>query len=171
MSKIQVCIFYIMGLMQITSVKKPKESCMKKMLLAAALIAGVMLAVSCKSTPKDYDAEYTNLYDANTGLDLTGAGTYTVKAGDTLSDISRHAYNDGYYYPIIMLASRGVVVNPDKIRPGMVLTIPDLERNKANANGKRSMKNCLNGFASIEKTKQNPNQLLIDGFKKRADEL
>jgi len=144
---------------------------MKKVLLAAVLIVSIMLAVSCKSTPKDMDDRYRNLYDANTGLDFTGAGTYTVKSGDTLSDISRHAYNDGFYYPVIMLASRGVVINPDKIKPGMVLTIPDLERNKANADSRRSMKNCLNGFASIEKTKEKPNQALIDGFRKRADDL
>jgi len=144
---------------------------MKKIVLAAILIISVMLAVSCKSTPKDMDERYRNLYDANTGLDFTGAGVYTVKDGDTLSDISRHAYNDGFYYPVIMLASRGVVINPDKIKPGMVLTIPDLERNKASANSRRSMKNCLNGFANIEKTKEKPNQALIDGFRKRADDL
>jgi len=144
---------------------------MKKVVLTAALILSVMLAVSCKSSPKSMDEQYKDLYDANTGLDLTGAGTYTVKEGDTLSDISRHAYNDGFYYPVIMLASRGVVVNPDKIRPGMVLTIPDLERNKANVKSRRSMKNCLNGFAAIEKNKLNPNQGLINGFKNRADEL
>ena len=144
---------------------------MKKIVLAALLIISVMLAVSCKSPPKDVDEQYKNLYDANTGLDFTGAGTYTVKKGDTLSDISKHAYNDGFYYPIIMLASRGVVINPDKIQPGMELTIPDLERNKANPTSRKSMKNCLNGFASIEKTKPNPNQDLIDGFKKRASEL
>jgi len=145
---------------------------MKKFVLTAALIISVMLAaVSCKSGPKDMDERYRRLYDANTGLDLTGAGTYTVKDGDTLSAISRNAYNDGFYYPIIMLASRGVVINPDKIRPGMELTIPDLERNKANDDSRKSMKNCLNGFASIEKTKPNPNQDLIDGFKKRASEL
>jgi len=144
---------------------------MKKVVLTAALIISVILAVSCKSSPKDMDERYGDLYDANTGLDLTGAGTYTVRDGDTLSAISRNAYNDGFYYPIIMLASRGVVVNPDKIRPGMSLTIPDLERNKANDNSRKSMKNCLNGFAAIEKTKPNPNQGLIDGFKKHADEL
>jgi hypothetical protein len=159
-----------MEIMKIIS-KKPKEVVMKKMVLAAALILVAMLAVSCKSTPKDMDKRYEKLYDANTGLDLTGAGTYTVKHGDTLSDISRYAYNDGFYYPVIMLASRGVVINPDKIQPGMELILPDLERNKANPTSRRSMKNCLNGFANIEKTKTYPNQSLIDGFKKRADEL
>jgi len=144
---------------------------MKKVVLSAALIISVMLAVSCKSVPKDVDEQYKDLYDANTGLDLTGAGSYTVKGGDTLSAISRNAYDDGFYYPIIMLASRGVVENPDKIQPGMELTIPDLERNKASAKGRKSMKNCLVGFANIEKTKPTPNQGLIDGFMKRADEL
>jgi len=144
---------------------------MKKVVLTAALIISVMLAVSCKSGPKDIDEQYKDLYDANTGLDLTGAGTYTVQGGDTLSAISKNAYDDGFYYPIIMLASRGVVENPDKIRPGMELTIPDLERNKAKASSRKSMKNCFNGFAAIEKTKPNPNQGLIDGFKKHADDL
>jgi len=143
---------------------------MKKIILTA-LIIGVMMAMSCKSTPKEMDTQYKNLYDANTGLDLTGAGTYTVKKGDTLSDISRKSYNDGFYYPVIMLASQGVVINPDKIRPGMALTIPDLEKNKANANSRKSMKNCLNGFANIEKSKPKPNQGLIEGFRKRAEEL
>jgi hypothetical protein len=147
---------------------------MKKVVLIAALIISVMLVMlvlSCKIGLKDMDERYRKLYDANTGLDLTGAGAYTVKDGDTLADISRRAYNDGFYYPVIMLASRGVVINPDKIKPGMTLTIPDLERNIADNKSRRSMKNCLHGFANIEKTKQNPNQALIDGFRKRADEL
>lgn len=144
---------------------------MKKMVLAAALIISVMLAASCKTTPKDVDDLYRRLYDANTGLDLTGAKFYTVKPGDTLSDISRNFYGDGFYYPVIMLASRGVVINPDKIVPGMELTIPDLERNKANANSRISMKNCLNGFADIESGKAAPNQNLIDGFRKHAAAL
>ncbi len=103
---------------------------MKKVVLLAALIICVMLTVSCKSGPKDLDEQYRNLYDANTGLDFTDASTYIVKSGDTLSNISRHAYNDGFYYPVIMLASRGVVINPDKIQPGMELTIPDLKETK-----------------------------------------
>jgi len=164
---------------------------MNKVILLAALILCVMLAVSCKSVPngmepykdadvqqkdtneqyKDVDVQYNDLYDDNTGLDFAGAGTYTVKKGDTLSKISRRAYNDGFYYPVIMLASRGVVVNPDKIKPGMVLTIPDLEINKANDKSRKSMKNCLNGFAEIEKNKHKPNQALINGFKKHADDL
>jgi hypothetical protein len=144
---------------------------MKRFVLAALLIMSVMIAASCKATPKDMDDRYRSLYDANTSLDLAGAKYYTVKSGDTLSHISRSFYGDGFYYPVIMLASRGVVLNPDKIAPGMELTIPDLERNKSNLNSRKSMKNCLNGFAKIEKYKEKPNKSLIDGFMKRADEL
>jgi nucleoid-associated protein YgaU len=64
------------------------------MVLAVALIAIAMMSVSCKSSHKDVDMQYKNLYDANTGLDLTGVGIYTVKQSDTLSDISMYAYND-----------------------------------------------------------------------------
>jgi hypothetical protein len=144
---------------------------MRRIVLAVLLIMSVLLAVSCKATPKDMDSRYRSLYDANTGLDLSGARYYTVKSGDTLSYISRSFYGDGFYYPVIMLASRGVVINPDKIAPGMDLTIPDMERNKANPNARKSMKNCLNGFAKIEKLRAKPDQNLIDGFRKRADEL
>ena len=65
---------------------------MKKVVLSVVLIVSVMLAVSCKSTPKDTDRPYVRLYDANSGLDLTGAASYTVRQGDTLSDISRSFY-------------------------------------------------------------------------------
>jgi len=168
---------------------------MKKIALTAVLIISVMLIVSCNGCKKDSVVQYkdtvqyknieqfavekyeyaeekiNDLYDVNSGLDYTGARTYTVKKGDTLSNISWRVYNDGFYYPVIMLASKGVVVNPDKIEPGMELTIPDLEINKANVNCRKSIKNCLNGFAELEKAGLNPKKDLIEGFKKRADAL
>jgi len=149
---------------------------MKKIILPVALVISIMLAVSCKTAPKDIEVEVQekDLPDATNvtiGLDLTGARTYKVKWGDTLSKISRRFYKDGFYYPIIMLASPGVVKNPDKIIPGMVLTIPDLERNKANANGRKCIKDRLNEFADIEKAKPRPRRGLIDGFRKRAGQL
>jgi len=163
---------------------------MKQILLTTIIIIGLMLTMSCKACSKDKDKQYNDmvqnnnieqnkrtdeqdkdLYDIDTGLDYTGAGTYKVKKGDTLSDISRRVYNDGFYYPVIICASRGVVTDPDKIKPGMELTIPDLEKNKANVNRRRSMKDCLNGFAEIEKARPKPDKGLIDGLKKRADAL
>jgi len=144
---------------------------MKTMILTVTLIIGVMLAASCTSSPRNVEKQNEDLYDTDTGLDLTGSVKYTVKWGDTLSKISRRFYNDGFYYPVIMLASRGVVKNPDKIWPGMAFTIPDLERNKANVNCRKTIKNCLNEFADIEKAKPRPRRGLIDGLKKRADAL
>jgi phage tail protein X len=143
---------------------------MKKTVLTSLAIS-VMLVMSCVSSPS-MDEPYKQLYEANPGIDVTDARFYMVKQGDTLSDISRSHYNnDGFYYPIIMFASRGVVVNPDKIQLGMRLTIPDLERNRANADSRRSMKNILNGFADIEKNKRNPKRALIEGFQSRANAL
>jgi LysM repeat protein len=142
---------------------------MKKILLTAALILSIMVVGGCKSAPTDKD--YVKIYDNSTGLILDGAKEYTVKYGDTLSDIARKETGNGFYYPVIMLASRGVVVNPDKIAPNMKLTIPDIAKNKDNEDARKSMKNCLLGFANIEKSKDKPNQGLIDGFIKEADKL
>jgi len=143
---------------------------MKKILLVTALVLSIMLVMGCKSmAPTDED--YVRLYDKSTGLILDGAKEYIVKHGDTLHDIAHKEMGNGFYYPIIMLASRGVVVNPDKILPDMKLTIPDLEKNKADENAKKSMKNCLLGFADLEKNKAKPDQKLIDGFKTEAGKL
>jgi hypothetical protein len=142
---------------------------MKKILMVMALTLSIMVVMGCKSAPTDKD--YVKVYDNNTALILDGAREYTVKQGDTLSEIARHETGNGFYYPIIMLASRGVVVNPDKITPNMKLTIPNIAKNKADENARKSMKNCLNGFANIEKSKDKPNQGLINGFIKEADKL
>ena len=75
---------------------------MKKLIisiLAAALAFGF---VACKSTNQVQDLSssfnkvYNNYLDA---LDLTGADTYTVKQGDTLTAITKEAYgsDNGYY--------------------------------------------------------------------------
>jgi len=156
---------------------------MKKIVLLAPLIISVMLAVSCASRPSEtVEQQYEEVPvpvvvpDTDTGtdneLDLTGAVKHTVKWGDTLVKISRHAYKDGYYYPVIILASRDVVIkNPDKIWPGMVLTIPDLERNKADVNCRKLIKDCLNEYADLEKAKRRPRRGLINGLKRRADAL
>ncbi|WP_461256896.1 LysM peptidoglycan-binding domain-containing protein [Treponema sp. R80B11-R83G3] len=143
---------------------------MKKILLVMALVLSIMLVMGCKSTPPT-DDDYVKLYDKSTGLILDGAKTYTVKSGDTLSDIARTEMGNGFYYPIIMLASRGVVVNPDKILPGMELTIIDGEKNKADDNARKSMKNYFLGFVNFEKSKAKPDQRLINGFKKEAGKL
>jgi LysM repeat protein len=55
----------------------------------------------------------------------TAAGeTYTVKAGDTLSKISKELYGDSHEYMRIFYANRNTLKDPDKIQIGQQLTIP-----------------------------------------------
>jgi nucleoid-associated protein YgaU len=50
---------------------------------------------------------------------------YTVKAGDTLSKISREFYGDPNQYTKIFNANRGVLRDANAISPGQDLIIPD----------------------------------------------
>lgn len=67
-----------------------------------------------------------------TGGGATGAGatkaqpdtTYTVKAGDTLSKIAKAHLGDANAYMDIFNANRDQLSDPDMIKPGQVLKIP-----------------------------------------------
>jgi nucleoid-associated protein YgaU len=50
--------------------------------------------------------------------------TYTVQAGDTLSKIAKTLLGDANAYMKIFEANKGVLSDPNKIKPGQVLTIP-----------------------------------------------
>ncbi|HEX9053894.1 MAG TPA: LysM peptidoglycan-binding domain-containing protein [Gemmatimonadales bacterium] len=52
--------------------------------------------------------------------------TYTVVAGDNLSKIAKKIYGDGNKWRKIFDANTDVLKNPDLIRPGQVLKIPEL---------------------------------------------
>ena len=52
------------------------------------------------------------------------ATTYTVKSGDTLSKIAKEHLGDGNSYMDIFNANRDQLTDPDKIKPGQVLKIP-----------------------------------------------
>jgi LysM repeat protein len=52
------------------------------------------------------------------------AQSYTVRAGDTLSKISKQVYGDANQYMKIFEANRDKLASPDMIKPGQVLTIP-----------------------------------------------
>jgi nucleoid-associated protein YgaU len=52
------------------------------------------------------------------------ATSYTVKAGDTLSKIAKEHLGDANAYMDIFNANRDQLSDPDKIRPGQVLKIP-----------------------------------------------
>ena len=49
---------------------------------------------------------------------------YTVKKGDTLSEIALEYYGDATKYPKIFEANRPMLKDPDKIYPGQTLRIP-----------------------------------------------
>ena len=50
--------------------------------------------------------------------------TYTVKPGDTLSKISKEFLGDATAYMEIFNANRDQLKDPDRIKPGQVLKIP-----------------------------------------------
>jgi len=89
-----------------------------------------------------------------TDLVLDGAETYTVVKGDTLSGISRKKYKDGFYYPLIMMASPGIVEDQDLIEPGMVLTIPSIQANLDDSRARQSMKKYFLDIAYLRAQKR-----------------
>jgi nucleoid-associated protein YgaU len=61
---------------------------------------------------------------ATGGQSAQSGQTYTVKAGDTLSKISRQFYGDANDYMRIFYANRDKLHDPDKIQVGQQLVIP-----------------------------------------------
>jgi nucleoid-associated protein YgaU len=53
-----------------------------------------------------------------------GGTTYTVKAGDTLSQIAKEHLGNANAYMDIFNANRDQLTDPDKIKPGQVLKMP-----------------------------------------------
>lgn len=52
---------------------------------------------------------------------------HTVVSGDTLSKIAKEVYGDPMKYPVIFEANKPMLEHPDKIYPGQVLRIPNLD--------------------------------------------
>jgi nucleoid-associated protein YgaU len=55
----------------------------------------------------------------------SSAKTYTVKAGDTLSKIAKEHLGDANSYMEIFNANKDQLSDPDKIKPGQVLKMPE----------------------------------------------
>ena len=147
---------------------------MKKFLFCLVIVLAFS-ALSCQSGPKiegevtqqkvnDVLSQIYNSYRSK--LDMTGAQDYTVVSGDTLTQITRKYYgdlgdvgaagpNNGFYFPVIMLASDSDIVDPDLIEPGMKLKIPDLKKNLANSISRKAIKDCLNDVAYVYNRKGN----------------
>jgi LysM repeat protein len=159
---------------------------MKK--VAVVLALAFVLVIACTTQPKPAptpapasapasiepqtpeEAVLKTIYDRYRGnLILDGAAKYTVVSGDMLSRISRTQYDNGFYFPVIMLASTDVVLDPDKIEPGMVLTIPDLQRNLNDANARANIKNFLGEIAVLSDERHRPQD--AQGLRALADSL
>ena len=54
----------------------------------------------------------------------SAAKTYTVKAGDTLSDIAKEHLGSATAYMKIFELNKDQLTDPDKIKPGQVLRLP-----------------------------------------------
>jgi LysM repeat protein len=54
----------------------------------------------------------------------TAERSYTVKAGDTLSKIAKEHFGNANEYMKIFNANRDQLTDPDKIKPGQTLKIP-----------------------------------------------
>ncbi|MDR2716495.1 MAG: LysM peptidoglycan-binding domain-containing protein [Treponema sp.] len=89
-------------------------------------------------------------------LVLDGAETYIVVRRDTLSKIARKKFGsrNGFYYPLIMMASNIAIKDQDLLEPGMVLTIPRLRANLNSAKAKASMKKFFLETAAITNRKR-----------------
>jgi hypothetical protein len=141
----------------------------KKYLLCLASLIVVSLLVACKTTPAPAEGQQEevnlsfetvyNRYDSR--LILDGATDYEVKRGDSLTGISRQFYgsgeqfgvSNGYFFPLIMLASSNQVQDPDLIEPGMTLSIPDLQRNLDSPSARQSMKEFFRDIAGVYERK------------------
>ena len=100
---------------------------------------------------------------------IDGAQTHTVTRGETLSRISRHYYHNGFYYPIIMLASRDTVTDMDEIEPGMKLVIPDLQRNLNDSIARARIKSYLGEVARLNESRNRHRD--AEGFRHLANSL
>jgi hypothetical protein len=150
---------------------------MKKIVLCLVLILSFFVLFACASVPPEPEPappsssapasspastpavstpapSSPNVPARSTDLVLDGAETYTVVRGDTLSKIARSKYRNGFYYPIIMMASSNVVKDQDKITPGMRLTIPNLQANLNDSRARASIKRYILEIAGITERKR-----------------
>lgn len=130
----------------------------KTIFVLVALVAAILLA-SCKSTgatQEDLDKSFSKVYDSYSELvNLDGAEIYTVVSGDTLTGISKKYYGNtnGYYFPLIMIASNETVLDPDLIEPGMELTVPNFDKNIRDTEQAKKLKPYFKDIANVYKLK------------------
>ncbi|MDR2740015.1 MAG: LysM peptidoglycan-binding domain-containing protein [Treponema sp.] len=141
----------------------------KKHLVCLTSLIVVSLLAACKTTPvpaeeqqEEVNLSFENVYNRyESRLILDGAVDYEVKSGDRLTGIARQFYgsgeqfgvSNGYFFPLIMLASNDLVQDPDLIEPGMTLSVPDLQRNLDSADARQAMKEFFRDIAGVYEQK------------------
>jgi nucleoid-associated protein YgaU len=78
-----------------------------------------------KEVVADIKADSQTPAVGTTGASGGGETTYTVKSGDTLSKIAKEKLGDANAYTAIFNANRDQLSDPDMIKPGQVLKIPN----------------------------------------------
>ena len=61
------------------------------------------------------------------GAGSLGARSYTIEKGDTLSGIAKQVYGKASLWQKIFEANRDTIDNPDRIFPGQVITLPEID--------------------------------------------
>jgi phage tail protein X len=76
-------------------------------------------------------------------LNIMASQVHSVVQGDTLSKIARRYYGEqgGYYFPLILFANRNQISDPDVLRPGMQLNIPELRIDLISEAARAELKN------------------------------
>lgn len=75
-------------------------------------------------TIPDWSTDVVAEITATGAASAAAADTYTVKSGDTLSKIAKEFLGDANAYMEIFNANKDQLSDPDKIKPGQVLKIP-----------------------------------------------
>lgn len=57
----------------------------------------------------------------------TGAQTYTIEKGDTLSHIAKRFYGKAKFWRQIHEANRDIIEDPDRIFPGQTIRLPAID--------------------------------------------
>lgn len=100
-------------------------------MIRKAFTAGILGAVLIFTTgslfAQNQTAPAPNVPDVSK-LDLKASQVHAVVWGDTLAKIARRYYGEqgGFYFPLILFANRNQISDPDVLRPGMKLDIPEL---------------------------------------------
>lgn len=89
------------------------------------LVAGTRIRI-----PKIATGPAPNVPEASPSaspMELAGKRTHTVKAGDSLSTISKLYYKDSRYWQKIQEANSKVLPDPHSLKVGLVLVIPEVQ--------------------------------------------